>query len=77
MTQKQSLINLLNTSQAETITLIYKNLDMVCPERITIHHPDFKYKAKYIENVYDDSLRIKRNPRVQIVGVQISEFKGF
>lgn len=77
MTQKQALLNLLRTSKAYKVSLIIRNADMFCSEKVTFMNPDFAYKANYIDSIYSHDLRMKKNSKIQITGIQISEHKEF
>lgn len=71
MSQKEYLLNILRNGIAYSITLKIRNLSMKCYEEVKFYAQDFEYKAQYIDSVYEDDLKLKGVPSIQIVGIDI------
>lgn len=75
MSQKEYLLNILRSGVAYSITLKVRNLNMKCYEEIKFYAQDFGYKADYIDSIYEDDLKLKGVPSIQIVGIDIENIE--
>jgi len=64
--KKDKLVTHLLESNANSCTLTIRNKSMVGMEEIKFYSWDFKYKASYIDTVYDGDLYLRACPDIRI-----------